>query len=216
MLTTEELRTLQGDCRYKIGKCIFYKLKYARPIVTKRDFSVKDLKINGEPWEQAELFIKFIVWTFKKCYIAYEIGSVRDAIIEKILDYSTGDDFDICIFIYTGMKWLEAKDEKIEHLHKITKQYLTDIRMQSIIYKIIKVDNRIERQAFLNKVEHKIDCVFHNTIANLKRINYLDTENEYNLYIKKHRPFITEHMNKNLINGNLFSVNRINYELEEK
>ena len=215
MLTTKQLRTLQGNCQYKMGKCIFYKLIYARPIVTKFGFSVRDLKINGEPWEQAVLFSKFIVWVFKNFYIAYEIGFVRDEVIEKILDSSIGEEFDICIFIYPNMKWLEAIDEKIEFMHKITKRYLTNIKIQSIIYKIIKVNDQTDRQTFLTKLEHKIDCVFHNTIANIKRNNYLETKSDYNTYIKKYRSYITGHMNENHNNGNLFSVNYDNRKFGE-
>ena len=86
-------------------------------IVTEPTFSIKiDLSKDGKPWEQWGLIWKIIVFLFNRFIIAKEIGTFRNEIIEKILDSSIDDNFDICSLITPNLKWVSRKSDKMVHI----------------------------------------------------------------------------------------------------
>jgi len=203
IMTVEQICFLCNIPQYKETRGIRYNWKYSGEIVDNINFSISDLHISGKSLNQLNLIIKIFICIFKRIFISLEIGEFRNTIIEKILDSSLGYDFDICALIRPNMKWIEAKSDKIDYIRQITIKFVTDAKNQVLFFNIIEITDENERKKFMEKLIEKINHVFDNKIADLMKNVILTNENDYNLYIKTNKPFLTEHIEKHQLEGNL-------------
>jgi hypothetical protein len=215
MLTVEQLDALYSNRQYEKTKGLRYNWNYAGSVVGNPHFSASDIKIDGKPWEQGQLILKIIIWMFKRVFISQEIGEFKHAVINRILNSSLGNDFDICVLIGRNMKWIEAKSTKMEYVKQFTIDFISKTNIQLIIFDTIKITDKDERRIFMEEFVYKINCVFSNLIAKLMKDNSLISKSDYILFLEKHQKYLTEHFQKQLFSGNLFSVNQIGYQMEE-
>jgi hypothetical protein len=214
MLTIEQICSLRNNRQYKETRSITYNWKYSATIVGSPNFCISDLKIDGKPWEHGNLILKIFIWMSKRFFISHEIGEFRNAVIERILDSSLRDDFDICILIKSNMKWVEAKSTKMEYIRKITEEFVTDSKIQLIIFNIINITEKNERKIFIDEFINKINCVFDNTIAELMKIDILHSRNDYILFLETHSQYLTKHLREKQFEGNLTGDINV-FEIEE-
>ena len=202
-MTSEQLCVLRDNRQYKKTKKLKYNWKYSREVVTDPYFSVLDIHIDGKSWNQLDLIRKIIIWMGKRYFISREICEFRNAVIERILDSSLGYDFDIDTFIRPKMKWIETKSKKIEYLKRLTIEFVTDSENESLFFNIAKITDENEKKRFMDELIEKINHVFNNKIADIMKKIILSSEMDYILFIRINEQFVTEHLKKQQLEGNL-------------
>ena len=206
MLSNEQILILRKDPFYKKTRGIRYNWKYSKAIVSAPYFSLKvDISKNGIPWEQWGLFWKIIIFLFNRFIISKEIGIFRSEAIERILDNSIGDDFDICTLITPNLKWVSQKSEKMIHIKNFTIKFITDSEVQLSIYNSSRI-NENDRIEFLKNLQHKIDCIFDYTIALLMKDDSVASQKDLERFMEMHRDTLTSFFRKQSHTGNLFIV----------
>jgi hypothetical protein len=216
MLTAEQICSLTKHKQYKKTKGIRYNWKNSNGIVSLPEFSMFDISIGGKPWMQAAIFWKILVFLFKRCIIAREVGHYRNAVIERIIDSSIGEDDDICDLMTPGMKWVAADSRKMAQIKSITSRFIKDPKNQQIFFEAARLgSNPLQRKDFIDNIVDKLNRVFDNKIADLQRKVYIENGLAYMAFIADRQGYIGKHMAKNFSTGNLATVAQDVLETEE-
>ena len=206
LLSVEQILVLQKDPFYKKTRGIRYNWKHSKTIVSAPAFSIKlDVIVDGKPWEQWKLFWKIFVFLFNRFIISKEIGVFRNNALERILNSSIGDNFDICSLITPNLKWISRKSEKIAHMKNFILIYITELDVQLCIYNSVGLSGS-KRDEFIEKLHHKINCVFDYTIALLMKDASIASRKEFDRFIEMHGYTLTSFFKEHGHTGNLFTV----------
>jgi hypothetical protein len=200
MMTLEQLHTLCTDRQYKKTRGWYSNWKYSASLLGAPNISASDLNLGGEPYQQIIIILKKLFWQLKRYSVSKEIGGFRNDSIERILNPSLDDALPL---IRPNMIWVEADGAKLEYIRRLAVEFVKDLEIQWIIFKVIKMEDEDERREFMVKLEKKINIAFRSQIAELKEGIFLEKEEDYNRYVKEYGQDITDKIKKRQRGGNL-------------
>ena len=174
MLNPIELNGLIEDKDYKKTKKISYNLKHIdgllKPSLVSPNLS---FSVNSNLVATFGVTKAIFVKLFKAFFLAYEIGKIRNEIVERALNNSI-EQWNIRDFCSERCYWFEDDSKKIELMKKITKQFLTNSQIQTIIYNHCTHLNSSEKNRYFNELLEKVDKKFFEALAERKEKNATD------------------------------------------
>ena len=207
MLSVSQINKLRDNKEYKKTKGVMYNWEQSKAVCSSEDFSISvDIWVNGVSYKQLHMLGKVMIWFSKRLTIAKEIGKYRNKVIERILDSSIPDDFDICDLITPDYKWVANKVHKLNHIKIFTTDFITDSRIQVIMFDILDYSESDvhKKKIFMSSLLEKTNELFNQKIKSLLWQESISAHHEYIKYAE----YLQEKMIQNQTSGNLVTVVR--------
>ena len=187
MLTTEQLRVLHSNKKYKKTRRIKYNWKLSKSVVAcpDIDFNITlDFSVNGNKWQQISIPMKLIIFLFHRFIMAKEIGAFRNKIFERAVDQCVPNDFDILPLITNDMKWVSPDCDKMKHMRNFTVDFFTnDPNVRLIVFELASIEQGRQRAIFLEVIA-KIKTLYNTAIAKLWNEKTLRTRHDYTYFLE--------------------------------
>ena len=211
MLSIEQINKLNDKKEYKKTRGLKYNWKFSKSVRSSKDFSISiDISLDGVPWQYLNMASKVLIWIIKGFIISEEIGRFRNDLVDRLLDSSIHDDFDICSLITPDYRWVSASAHKLKQLKSFVIAFISDRKIQMMIYDVLEYTeaHRTNREELINSAIHKIESLFSNKIALLLKERVISTRHEFEEFFENNHDTLTQQQSRSQISGNLFTVDR--------
>lgn len=182
MLDLQEVIELKDDKQYKKTTHIFYNFKFTKGLTTSSLVPNISFSLNTNMIATLGLSQVLFANLFKRFIIAKEIGEIRNKIIETVINNTLQID-NLSDFFESNYLWFEDCDAKIELLKSITHDFLSDSKIENIIFSKCKHLSYEQKVTEYNKLLKEISNLYSIATINSKSNKIIKNQDDYYNYI---------------------------------